>query len=262
MALSADSIRFGYRQGVPVLEGVSAAFPIGSVTALVGPNGAGKTTLLRLLAGLTRPWEGRVEIEGVDPASMPAPLRARQIAYVQQTAEVAFPFTVREVVALGRFSTGPDDHAIRRALEMMDVADRADDPFGVLSAGQRQRVTLARALAQLDHPGAATRCLLADEPVSAMDPRHALHTMGRIRALAAGPHAAAVIIVLHDLTLASRFADRCVVLDESGGVAAQGEAPKVLSPEVLEPVFCVRFETLISPDGAIRALVPCETDRL
>jgi iron complex transport system ATP-binding protein len=169
---------------------------------------------------------------------------------VPQRTSLAFAFTVRQYVGLGRFAAGAarGDDAVMRAMERADIADRADDAFAVLSAGQQQRATVARALAQLDQPGEAPgRVLLADEPVSAMDPRHALHTMGILRELAA--QGLCIAVVLHDLTLAARFCHRAAVLDEHGRLAAAGSIDQALGPEVLSPVFGVDFVRLAGPDG-------------
>jgi iron complex transport system ATP-binding protein len=249
MPLAAEHISFSYTRARPVLEDVSVTLPAGSVTAIAGPNGAGKSTLLRILLGILRPTTGRVRLDESAIASIPHRLRARRLAYVPQRTSLAFAFTVREYVALGRFAAGaaesPD--AIRRAMEWADIADRAADPFPLLSAGQQQRATLARALAQLDTPADRPKVLLADEPASAMDPRHALHTMAILRELAARGHAVAV--VLHDLTLAARFCDRAILLNEQGRVAAAGTVGEALFPEILSGVFGVPFERLVTSEG-------------
>lgn len=259
MTLRADALEFGYARERPVLRDVTAAFEPGALTAVVGPNASGKSTLLRLLLGVLRPWSGRAALDGTDVVSLTHRRRARSIAYIAQRAGVAFAFSVRQVVAMGRFAAGAgpdaDARAADAALERVDLADRADEPFGVLSAGQQQRAMLARALAQLDDPDArAGRVLLADEPVSAMDPRHAIETMALLRDRARA--GIAVAVVLHDLTLAARFADRAVVLGADGRVAAAGPVAEALDPAVIGPVFAVRFDRLAGGDPAAVALIP------
>lgn len=256
MPLRAVDLVFGYAPDRPVLGGVSARLDAGSMCALVGPNGAGKSTLLKLLLGVLRPSGGRVLLDDRGVLELPHRERARRMAYVPQRASLAFAFTVREFVRLGRFAArGEGDAAAAdAALERVGLADRADDPLGTLSAGQQQRAGLARALAQLHGGGdGRERFLLADEPVSAMDPRHALEAMSLLRSLAdAG---LGVVVVLHDLTLASRFCDRALVLEEGGRLAAEGASSEALSPEVLGRVFGVGFASVEAPGGE-RVLIP------
>ncbi len=245
--LSVEGVEFGYRRGAGVLRGVACELPPGTLTAIIGPNGAGKSTLLRLMLGTLRPWTGRVLLDGRDVGEIPAVRRARLIAYIPQHSSVALPFSAAQVVRLGRYAAGRrhDEDAIRSALGRVGLAGGAETPFGELSAGQRQRVTLARALAQLD--GAAPGVMLCDEPVSAMDPAHALEAMGVLRERAAA--GLGVAVVLHDLSLVARFADRAVVLSDRGRCLAVGPAPGILSPALLEEVFGVRFAMMHGEGG-------------
>jgi len=255
MPLVLSGVNFGYDAAKPVLRDISLTLPTRAVTAIVGPNGAGKSTLLRLMAGLRRPGSGSVQLDGDEVSEISHRARARRIGYLAQRPEIAFAYTVRQFVALGRYAAGvaAGDDAVSRALERVDLAGRADDVFGVLSAGQQQRAALARILAQLDGP-APGAALLADEPLSAMDPRHALATLELFRSMAAS--GLAVAIVLHDLNLASRSCDHAVVLDSSGRLAATGPAASTLTPEALDPVFEVQFRTLGDPaDPLARALI-------
>jgi len=243
--LAARDITFGYPRR-PVLRGVTAEFPRGVVTAVIGPNGAGKSTLLRLLMGVLRPSRGEVTKDGRGVRGISATERARLMAYVPQHSQVAFPFSAAEVVRLGRFAAGSGgtDAFVGDALARVGIADRADDLFGQLSAGQQQRVTLARALAQLrGHDGASY--LVADEPVSAMDPHHALRAMEVLRDLAGA--GCGVVVVLHDLSLVLRYAQRVVVLDASGQVAGAGAVHEVMTEELLGRVYGVRFQRLVDP---------------
>jgi iron complex transport system ATP-binding protein len=253
MNLSAQNVSFAY-PGRRVLRDVSVSFPAGSVTAIVGPNGAGKSTLLRLLAGLRRPGSGSILLGGRNIASIGHKERSGLLAYLPQSPSLAFAFSVRQVVALGRFAAGRNRDAAERALARVGLLDRADEPFATLSAGQQQRAALARALAQIE-PEAAGRhalALLADEPVSAMDPLQSLRTMDLLRHTAAeGP---AVAVVLHDLSLAVRYADLAVMVTLGGQVSAAGPASEVLTPAVLEAGFGVAFRRLEEP--GVAALVP------
>jgi iron complex transport system ATP-binding protein len=247
MTLRADAIHFSFGPR-RVLRGVSLEAPPGTLTVLAGPNGAGKSTLLRIILGVLRPHSGRVTLGESDVHALPARERARRIAYHSQRPSVAFPYTVAQVAAMGRFAS-PDVEPTRRALAQVGLADRAGEVFGALSAGQQQRVSLARALAQLD--GLPHPVLLADEPVSAMDPRHALETLASLHALARA--GGIVVVVLHDLALAARFADRALLLRHDGSAAAAGAAGDVLAPERLAPVYGVVF-TRIPVEGGFSLL--------
>jgi len=248
--LRAVDVDFGYQRGAPVLRSVSAVFDRG-ITAVVGPNGSGKTTLLRLLAGLLRPEAGHVNLGGAGITSLSAQARARFVAYVPQRPVVSAAFTVRRVVELGRYALHDDPAAVDRALHAADVSALADKVFGALSTGEQQRVTLARALAQLDRGGADSGPLhlLADEPTAAMDPEHRLLTAELLSRL--GRDGVCVVVVLHDLTLARRLAERALVLGRDGAVRAFGPVEQALSPETLRDVFAVKFVQIDGPSGPV-----------
>jgi len=257
MPLQAADLAFSYAPSRPILHNLSFSLQPGSVCALVGPNGAGKSTLLRLLLGVLTPTRGQISLDGQPLQSFSHRQRAQRIAYVPQRTSLAFAFTIREFVRLGRYSVSgrEDKSAIAAAMDRAGLLDRADEPIATLSAGQQQRAALARALAQLDAPAPAgsARFLLADEPVSAMDPRHALEAMALLRSLA--DSGLGVAVVLHDLTLAVRFCDQALVLSEAGHLAAAGA--HALSPDILDPVFGVSFDRIDGRGGgAPAALVP------
>jgi iron complex transport system ATP-binding protein len=225
-----------------VLHSVDAAIAPGEITAIVGPNGAGKSTLLRVLLGLITPTRGEVLLDGARVHAMPARARAARMAYVAQRPSLAFATSVLESVAMG-CALAHARHARDRALDALSrvgLADRAHEDFATLSAGQQQRVALARALAQVR--GVQSGAILADEPVSAMDPAHALASMRLLREAASA--GARVGVVLHDLSLAQRSSDRVLVLDASGAVRASGPTRDVLTPGVLRETFGVEFESL------------------
>lgn len=254
--LSAANIHFAYLGSTAtrgeVVRGVSLDLPPGTVTAILGPNGAGKSTLLRLLLGTLRPSSGRVTLGGKDVATIDAWQRAGAVAYIGQRTSLAGPMTVRRVVELGRHAVGDSSVAVERAMTRAGVKELEGQTFENLSAGQQQRVGMARVMAQLDGPtGPLGKTLLADEPVSAMDPRHAMEALQLLKGLAAD--GVAVAVVLHDLTLALRYADRALLLDCVGERSAAGPVADVLRPEVLAPVYGVGFEVLSG-----RAVVPVD----
>ncbi len=232
LVLDAVSVTIG---GRPVVAGVSLTVPTGSLLAVVGPNGAGKTSLLRALVGLV-PYGGAMRFRDADLAALSATERARLTGYLPQRADVAWALSVRDVVGLGRLPHGDpfgrlssaDRRAVDGALERLDLAGFADRPVTELSGGERARVMLARVLA-----GEAP-LLVLDEPTAALDAAHQFEVAGLMRALAA--EGTTVVAVLHDLTLAARFADQVLVLDP-GRAAASGPPQSALTETRLAETF-------------------------
>jgi iron complex transport system ATP-binding protein len=221
-----------------VLDGVTADFAPGQVIAIVGPNGAGKSTLLSCLAGLRKPDDGAARLGAETVTAIPGRRRARHIAFLAQTPEIAWDIDVRAFIGLGRTphlgAFGPsaeDQAAVDRALAKAGLEAFADRGVTRLSGGERARALIARALA------GETDWLLADEPLTGLDPAHALDALSLFRQLA---HEAGrgVIVTLHDLNLAARFADRVLVLDE--GRLVVDDAPEAaLAPDILAKVYGV-----------------------
>jgi iron complex transport system ATP-binding protein len=232
----ARGIRAGYRER-EVLRGVDLVAGPGEVVALIGPNGAGKSTLLRVLAGLLRPDAGSVTIDGIDVMALDRRAIARHVAVVPQVFETLFPFTVREIVALGRTSRlgplgtlGSDDaRAVARALDEIGAADLAERRIDRVSGGERQRAVLAMALAQ------EAGVLLLDEPTAHLDPTHQRATLERVATLAR-VRGLAVVAVLHELNLAVAFASRVVLLAD-GAVVREGDVRSVITAELVSAVF-------------------------
>ncbi|MBU6422782.1 MAG: ABC transporter ATP-binding protein [Chloroflexota bacterium] len=234
--LVAERISAGYARR-PVLADVDVSLESGQLVALVGPNGAGKSTLLRCFARLLRPSAGRVLLDGRDLASLDRGAVARRVAVVPQTFDTLFPFTVREVVALGRTARlgllalprPADVAAVDRAIDDLSLRDLAARRVDELSGGERQRAVLAMALAQDGD------VLLLDEPTAHLDPAHQRATLVLIRRLAR-ERGLAALAVLHDLNLAAALCDRIVVLSD-GRVAADGAPVRVLGPKIVAAVF-------------------------
>ncbi|HZH50722.1 MAG TPA: ABC transporter ATP-binding protein [Microvirga sp.] len=233
LAATSLSVALGRRR---VLSEIDLALESGRFTVIVGPNGAGKSTLLRTLAGLLAPAEGTVTLDGVPVPRLGAADRARAIAYLPQSGAVAWPLPVREVVALGRLPHGerPDAlsaagrAAVADALAAADLGGFESRPATELSGGERARVLLARALAT------KAPILLADEPVAALDPRHELIVLEVLRAQARA--GALVVAIMHNLTLAARFADDIVLLD-GGRLQAHAPPAEVLTEARLAASF-------------------------
>ncbi|MFB6170109.1 MAG: ATP-binding cassette domain-containing protein [Haloarculaceae archaeon] len=233
-----------------VFEDVSLSVDTGEFLALVGPNGAGKTTLLQTMTGVLAPDDGRVLVtdDGTrrDVHALSSAAASRLLASVPQGTELAFDFDVRDVVAMGRTphrsrferATMDDREAVDRALERTETAHLADRPVGAVSGGERQRVLLARALAQ------ATPGLLLDEPTASLDIHHQIHTLDLVADLVAEGKTA--VAAIHDLDLAARYCDRLALLAD-GGLEAVGPPETVLRREVLESAFGARATVTTSP---------------
>jgi iron complex transport system ATP-binding protein len=225
------------RGGVTVFEGVSLTVDEDEFVALVGPNGAGKTTLLQAINGVLEPESGTVEIDGRRVIDCSARERGRLVATVPQDTHVGFDFSVEDIVAMGRTpyhtrfgrsDREADDRAVRRALDRTDTARFADRPVDEVSGGERQRVLLARALAQ------DTPALLLDEPTASLDVNHQVETLSLVSDLGASGKAA--LAAIHDLDLAARFCDRIVLLAD-GRVLANGPPAEVLDAPALGAAF-------------------------
>lgn len=236
--------------GRRVLDGVSAGLGPGELVAIVGPNGAGKSTLLSCLAGLARPDAGRITLDGAVVDRIPPRQRARRVGFLAQTPEIAWDLDVRAFVGLGRTphlgALGPSEEdaaAVRAAVETAGLGGFVDRPITRLSGGERARALIARALA------GRTDWLLADEPLTGLDPAHALDAIALFRRLA-GEEGKGVVVTLHDLTLAARFADRVLMLHQ-GRLVADGEPGEALTPETLATVYGVAARTHAGEEGPL-----------
>ena len=230
--LSGLCVGYGER---PVLQGVSLSFPPGQVTILLGPNGCGKSTLLKVIAGLQPPAGGQVLVDGQPAARLTRRQLAQKVTYLPQSRSVP-NITAYRMVLHGRFPYlsyprryRPKDHAAaRKALEQADAWELARLPVQTLSGGQRQKVYLAMALAQ------NTQTILMDEPTTYLDIQHQLDLLAFSQALAR--EGRAVVLVLHDLCLALRFAHRGAVLSE-GRLLQTGTPEELFSSGILAETF-------------------------
>ena len=246
MILRADQLSFAYRPGYPVLDDVSVEVRAGKITALFGPNGCGKSTLLRCLNASLRPQKGRVMVDGRDASGMTPRQLARQVAVVPQDTVIDVPFTVSQMVMLGRYAhwglwgqESPEDRRIVvESLVRAGAGDLVDRPLAELSGGERQRVVIARALAQQG------RVLLLDEPTSHLDISHQFDLYRLVRDLAC--EGQAVLMVCHDIFLAPMFADAALLMSV-GRIHSSGPAAQVLTRPNLASVYGV--ETSIAWNG-------------
>ncbi len=251
LSLENVTVRYGARAA---LEDVSLAFKAGTLTGLVGPNGAGKTTLLRAALGLLKAQSGTVRVFGRPLAEYSPDARARAIAYLPQSTEAHWPLLARRVVALGRLPHRPafsriapaDGAAIDKALARCDALPFADRRLDEISAGERARVLLGRALATV------APILLVDEPAAHLDPAHQLKLMELLCEEAR--RGTAVVVTLHDLSLAVRYCDELVLLKD-GGVAAMGPPQEALSDAALARVFGVGALRMPDATGKMQLIV-------
>lgn len=237
---------------------ITASFTGGELVAVVGPNGAGKSSLLSLLAGDTEPVEGSVVLDD-QPLHGVAPLElARRRAVLTQTNIVAFPFTVREVVAMGRFPwaarkvSDDDDRIVAAAMDACDIAHLANRRITKLSGGEAARVALARVLAQ------ETPVILLDEPTASLDIKHQEMVMDMLREKAQG--GTLVIIVVHDLEAAASIASRLLVMS-NGRVVADGPPQEVLSSQLLSEIYEYPIEVAANGDTGLLEIRPNRSKR-
>lgn len=237
MRISAHELSFSYTPERTALDRVSLAIEPGRLMLLFGPNGCGKSTLLRCLNGGLPVRPGTVQLGGLPVAGMPPDEVARQISVVPQDTPADVPFTVREVLAMGRYAFGDADtaetrHRAEEAMQGLQLSALLDRRFDALSGGERQMVVLARAVAR------DTPVYLFDEPTAHLDIGHQLAVLEMARALAR--RGKTVCVVSHDILLAPMFADVCVLM-ANGRIVCQGGAPEVLSEDQLRCVYGCRL---------------------
>ena len=253
--LEAHELSLAY-DGLQVIHELSLEVPPQQITALIGPNGSGKSTLLRGLARLMPPEQGAVYLDGHAIHSQPTKQVARQLAMLPQRAQAPGGLTVRELVAYGRFPyqgllgglSAEDEQHIDAALETTGMAPLANCYLGELSGGQRQLAWIAMALAQ------DTELLLLDEPTTFLDMAHQLEVLEVLENLHQ-QHQRTIVMVLHDINQAARYASHMVALVE-GRIAASGTPMEILTPEVLARVFEIEAEIFLRDDIGVPYCIP------
>lgn len=236
--------------GSAVLDGVDLDVPYGRVLALVGPNGAGKSTLLGVLTGDVRPQSGEVLLDDRPLSTWTAKELARMRAVLMQSNQVTFSFTAREVVEMGRApwpASDNDTAIIDDAVARVDAAHLVDRPFPALSGGEKARVSLARVLAQ------NTGIVLLDEPTAALDLRHQEDVLRIARDLAATGRA--VVVVLHDLSVAAAYADEVAML-AGGAIVAHGSPDAVFTEQRVAEVYGAPVRVMADPDTGRPIILP------
>lgn len=224
-----------------ILDSIDLEFESGVVTAVLGPNGAGKSTLLACVAGLLDPRPGEIALDGVTLTRLPAIERARRIAFLPQTPEIAWPVDVETLVGLARIpfqriaSDEENRGAVARAMRLTQIDQWSRRIVTTLSGGERARVLLARILA------GEPEWILADEPFTGLDPAHQFEAADLLRSFAAS--GGGVLLTIHDLALAARVADRIVILD-GARIVADGPPQAALTPSTLRAVYGIDAQWL------------------
>jgi iron complex transport system ATP-binding protein len=285
--IAAEGVSFAY--GAPpraardgeasemVLNGVSARFPRGGLIGILGPNGSGKTTLLRLLGGLLRPSGGRVVLDGADLHAIPRATVARRMAMVPQETQLAFEYTVLEMATMGRYPhlgafeiEGPEDLEIaREALRATGTQHLASRLFNTLSGGEKQRVVIAGALAQLENRGREgfstatpekpsrplfSDILLLDEPTASLDLAYQLEIRSILRKLNR-ERDLTIVVSTHDLNFAASLCRELVLLHQ-GRVLATGPTESMLEPKLIETLYGVAVDITANPRTGQITVIP------
>ncbi|MBT7564059.1 MAG: heme ABC transporter ATP-binding protein [Porticoccaceae bacterium] len=238
MAFLADNISL-HMSGFNILRDVNVAINTGQITVIVGPNGAGKSSFIKVLSGDILPTQGQVILNDKALSDWSPDQRARMVSVLPQHSSLNFPFNASEVVALGRIphQSGKvrDTHIVKEALATVDANYLESRFFTQMSGGEKQRVQLARVLAQIwESTTTGNQFLVLDEPTSALDLSHQVLTLKIVSELA--ERGVGVVMVVHDLNLAARCADNIIVFDK-GTIVAQGSPDEVLNEQLISDVF-------------------------
>jgi iron complex transport system ATP-binding protein len=236
------------RGGRTIFGPASVRIGAGEMTALIGPNGSGKSTLLRLFAGLWRPDDGEMLIDGKPIHSLPRKEMARRVAFVPQETQIDFAFTVSEILAMGRYAhrgrfspqSQVDHAAINAAAECCDITNLIDRAINTLSGGERQRVLIARSLV------VEPEFILLDEPTANLDIHHALDVLQLCESLSR--KGKTVIVATHDFNLVTRYVTRLILL-QRGLIVAEGPQGDVLGPKTIREIFQVEAEMVPMKTG-------------
>ncbi|WAL98295.1 ABC transporter ATP-binding protein [Streptomyces sp. Je 1-369] len=252
--LAARGVSVGYGSRT-VIDDLDVSIPPGVITTIIGPNGCGKSTLLRTLTRLLKPVSGSVVLDGQDIVKLKTRDVAKKLGLLPQTPVAPEGLTVADLVARGRHPhqswlrqwSSDDAGVVARALAMTGVSDLADRPVDSLSGGQRQRVWISMTLAQ------GTDLLLLDEPTTYLDLAHAIDVLDLVDDLHESGRT--VVMVLHDLNLATRYSDNLVVMKD-GAILAQGHPRDVITAELLQEAFGLRARVVDDPVGDRPLIVP------
>jgi iron complex transport system ATP-binding protein len=252
MSYSLEQISFGWGRQ-PLIENLSLEVEPGVMLGLLGPNGCGKSTLLNLICGNIQPSKGRVLLDGQGLSDYSELALARRRSLMAQSTQIGFAFSALEVTLLGRMphvewmETDEDIDIARQAMAACDVLHLQDRKYPTLSGGEQQRVQMSRALCQVwkEQREGQDSYLFLDEPTSSLDPAHQDQLMALGRDWA-HHHGLGVVVVLHDINLASHYVDRLLVMKE-GSIRALGTVEEVVTARMMEEVFGVGVDIVQHP---------------
>ncbi len=251
MTLKLKNCRYGVGSQL-LLEDVSASIPSGRVTGILGANGAGKTSLVHVAAGYERAQSGAISLDEIDLKSWSREEKAKKIAVLPQTATLDFPFSVEEVVLMGRIPHESDQATNRvlvaKVLNMFALTDFAQRSYTSLSGGEKQRVQICRVVSQVIDDLSHAH-LLFDEPIAPLDIAHQVAFFKLVRDLAV--KGAAVGLVLHDIELACQFCDEIILMNE-GKILDAGKPAKIITSDSLQQAFDVAVTVTQGPKGTIQ----------
>lgn len=241
MVIEVDNVCFGYDGGKQILHDISFTLDKPEFVCIVGPNGVGKSTLIRCMNGLIKPSSGRVFVDGKDVRDYQLKELAKIMSYVPVMTRDFNVLTVLDTVLIGRYAhqkwknKKEDVELAHLSLESMELDHLAMRNFNELSAGQHQKVSLARGLVQ------ESRVILLDEPTSNLDVRHQMYVSSFLKELVRET-GITVVMVSHDLNLSAKFADRMIIMGPPGRIYSEGPPSEVITEEMLEEVYGVNCE--------------------
>ncbi|MCQ2070484.1 MAG: ABC transporter ATP-binding protein, partial [archaeon] len=242
-----ENVDFGYKNGGKVLHDINLDLEGPGLYCIIGPNGVGKSTLIKCINKINKPTAGKVRINGRDISEMKQMEIAHIVGYVPATNWDVFSMPVIDTIMVGRtnkqkWGTRPEDlEIVHRAMAMLDLEDLAMRGFNELSAGQHQRVALARGLVQ------ETEILLLDEPTANLDVKHQVYVTELLKAIA-DVSGKQIIMICHDLNIAARYADRIIVMGPPGVVYGQGKAEDVIKSDMIMDVYGIDSEVITFED--------------
>ncbi|AZO95932.1 ABC transporter ATP-binding protein [Halocella sp. SP3-1] len=254
MDIKCQDLYFAYNKD-DVIKKINLEIKSGQLTSIVGPNGIGKSTLLKCLCNIYKPKHGVVYLNGKEIVSMNSRTLAKNLAYVPQKQAISFSMTVYEMILLGRrpyikWKVSANDEAIVESiLNKFKIMHLAEREINTLSGGEKQKVAIARALAQ------EPNILFLDEPTSSLDINHQLEVIGNLRRLVY-QESKAVVVVLHDLNLANRFSDKVFLMGKDG-FYKEGSPEEVLSSENIKDIYNLEVEIIKTSQG--KYIIPLDT---